>query len=287
LVLLGPSGCGKTTILRIIAGLEKLTTGAVYIGEYLVASSDKHTPPKDRDIAMVFQSYALYPHMNVYQNMAFPLKIRKSPKEEMDSIVNNAAELLGIRELLLKKPGELSGGQRQRMALGRAIVRQPRVFLMDEPLSNLDAKLRVRMRVELKKLQKELGTTTIYVTHDQTEAMTMGDRIVVLSEGRIQQIGEPAMIYTRPANTFVAGFIGSPPMNLIEVSVIYEDGMLDATEFKLEGIARLAKEYVGKDVIIGIRPDDIYLDASGIINCFKHKNPRQNSFPVLTQKFRR
>lgn len=266
LVLLGPSGCGKTTILRIIAGLEKQTTGDAYIGEALVASSDRHIPPKDRDIAMVFQSYALYPHMNVYQNMAFPLKLRKKAKDDVDHIVKNAAELLGIREHLHKKPSELSGGQRQRVALGRAIVRQPQVFLMDEPLSNLDAKLRVKMRVELKRLQKALGTTTIYVTHDQTEAMTMGDRIVVLNEGKIQQIGEPGVIYKSPANTFVAGFIGNPPMNLIEVRVLDEKGMVatEAFRFEVPAIAEKLKEYIGKEVIIGIRPEDMYRDARGI-----------------------
>ncbi len=267
LVMLGPSGCGKTTILRIIAGLEKPSTGQVYIGDEIVADADRdyHLPPKDRDVAMVFQSYALYPHMNVYQNIAFPLQLRKVPKEEIDRVVKDVADLLGIRDILHKKPSELSGGQRQRVALGRAIVRQPRVFLMDEPLSNLDAKLRIKMRMELRKLQKELGITTIYVTHDQMEAMTMGDRIVVMNNGKIQQIGEPGEIYRKPVNTFVAGFIGSPPMNLIDATVT-EDGALDTGEFRLKipEIADVVGDYVGEDVVLGVRPEDVFRDENGI-----------------------
>lgn len=211
IVIVGPSGCGKSTTLRMIAGLEEQTSGNIYIGDELV--NDK--PPRDRNIAMVFQSYALYPHMNVYDNMAFALKLRKVPKEEIDRRVKDAAQILGIDTLLKRKPKELSGGQRQRVALGRAIVREPEVFLMDEPLSNLDAKLRVQMRTEIVKLHNRLNATTIYVTHDQIEAMTMADRIVVMKDGVIQQIADPQTIYDNPANKFVAGFIGTPPMNFL------------------------------------------------------------------------
>ncbi|MDK2869402.1 MAG: multiple sugar transport system ATP-binding protein [Pyrococcus sp.] len=262
LVLLGPSGCGKTTTLRMIAGLEEPTKGQIYIGDKLVADPEKgvFVPPKDRDIAMVFQSYALYPHMTVYENIAFPLKLRKVPKQEIDKKVREVAEMLGLTELLNRKPRELSGGQRQRVALGRAIVRRPQVFLMDEPLSNLDAKLRVKMRAELKKLQKQLGVTTIYVTHDQVEAMTMGDRIAVMNQGVLQQVGTPEEVYEKPANTFVAGFIGSPPMNFLDATIT-EDGFLDFGEFRLKLLPdqfEVLQDYVGKEVIFGIRPEDIY-----------------------------
>ncbi|HEY8497197.1 MAG TPA: sn-glycerol-3-phosphate ABC transporter ATP-binding protein UgpC, partial [Limnochordales bacterium] len=218
-VLVGPSGCGKSTTLRMIAGLEEITEGNIYIGDRLV----NDVPPKDRDIAMVFQNYALYPHMNVYDNMAFGLKLRKFPKDEIDRRVREAARMLGIEHLLDRKPKQLSGGQRQRVAVGRAIVREPAAFLMDEPLSNLDAKLRVQMRAELSKLHNRLRTTTIYVTHDQTEAMTMGDRIVVMKDGFIQQVGAPLEIYENPNNVFVAGFIGSPAMNFLN-AVLRRDG---------------------------------------------------------------
>ena len=210
IVLVGPSGCGKTTILRMIAGLEDISSGEIYIGDTLV----NDVPPKDRDIAMVFQNYALYPHMTVFDNMAFALKMRKMPKEEIKIKVSNSAKLLGIESMLKRKPGQLSGGQRQRVALGRAIVRNPKVFLFDEPLSNLDAKLRVAMRAEIVKLHKTIGNTMIYVTHDQVEAMTMADRIAVMKDGVIQQIDSPLKIYNDPANVFVAGFIGSPAINM-------------------------------------------------------------------------
>src|SRR6516162_221829 len=213
-VLVGPSGCGKTTTLRMVAGLESITSGQVLIGDRVV----NELPPMDRDIAMVFQNYALYPHMTVYDNMAFGLKMRKFPKPEIETRVREAAQMLGIQELLNRKPRQLSGGQRQRVAVGRAIVRHPQVFLFDEPLSNLDAKLRVQMRVELKRLHDRLETTAIYVTHDQVEAMTLGDRVVVMKDGWIQQVGEPLELYGRPANRFVAGFIGSPSMNFVEMT---------------------------------------------------------------------
>ncbi len=261
IVLVGPSGCGKTTTLRMIAGLEEVTEGKIYIGGRLV----NDVPPKDRDIAMVFQNYALYPHMTVYDNMAFGLKLRKFPKEEIDRRVKAAAEMLGIENLLKRKPKELSGGQRQRVALGRAIVREPKVFLMDEPLSNLDAKLRVQMRAELKKLQRSLGVTTIYVTHDQTEAMTMGDRIVVMRDGIVQQVDEPLTIYEKPNNIFVAGFIGSPPMNFIDARLDENARVLDLGSIKLgipqdmqNFVAENAKDYLGKKVILGVRPEHIY-----------------------------
>ena len=220
-VLVGPSGCGKTTTLRMVAGLESITSGHISIDEKVV----NELPPMDRDIAMVFQNYALYPHMSVYDNMAFGLKMRKFDKPEIAKRVQEAAEILGIQELLKRKPRQLSGGQRQRVALGRAIVRHPQVFLFDEPLSNLDAKLRVQMRVELKKLHERLGTTAIYVTHDQVEAMTLGDRVVVMRDGRVQQVGDPMELYNEPANRFVAGFIGSPAMNFAEVRIAAENGV--------------------------------------------------------------
>jgi multiple sugar transport system ATP-binding protein len=264
MILLGPSGCGKTTTIRMIAGLEEPTKGQIYIGDKLVADPEKgvFVPPKDRDIAMVFQSYALYPHMTVYDNIAFPLKLRKVPKDEIDKRVKEVAEMLGLSELLNRKPRELSGGQRQRVALGRAIVRRPKVFLMDEPLSNLDAKLRVKMRAELKRLQRQLGVTTIYVTHDQVEAMTMGDKVAVINAGVLQQVGTPQEVYDKPANTFVAGFIGSPPMNFMDATVT-EDGFVDFGEFRLKLLpdqfeVLREKNLVGEEVIFGIRPEDIH-----------------------------
>ena len=257
-VLVGPSGCGKTTALRLVAGLEEATAGNIYIGDRLV----NDVAPKDRDIAMVFQNYALYPHMSVYDNMAFGLRLRKYQRSEIDSRVKEAAGLLGIEQLLDRKPKQLSGGQRQRVALGRAIVREPQVFLMDEPLSNLDAKLRVQTRAEIKKLQARLQTTTIYVTHDQVEAMTMGDRIVVMRDGLVQQVDSPLNLYEKPFNLFVAGFIGSPAMNFIEATLGKRNGatVVDAGSFAMEipqDIAVHAKEWAGKQVVFGIRPEDI------------------------------
>lgn len=258
-VLVGPSGCGKTTILRMIAGLEEVTQGKIYIGKKLV----NDVPPKDRDIAMVFQNYALYPHMTVFENMAFALKLRKYPKHEIKNRVNDTAEILGIDRLLDRKPKELSGGQRQRVALGRAIVRKPLVFLFDEPLSNLDAKLRVQMRIEIKKLHQRLQATILYVTHDQTEAMTMGGRIVVLKDGSVQQMADPITLYERPRNKFVASFIGTPPMNFLEGIIVsldnkfyFQNGPLRVkiVESMIPKIAR----YKNKDIIMGIRAEDIY-----------------------------
>jgi multiple sugar transport system ATP-binding protein len=258
-VLVGPSGCGKSTTLRMIAGLEEITEGTLKIGDQVV----NDVAPKDRDIAMVFQNYALYPHMNVYDNMAFGLKLRKFPKDEIERRVQNAAEILSIEQLLDRKPKQLSGGQRQRVALGRAIVREPKVFLMDEPLSNLDAKLRVQMRTELSKLHDELQTTMIYVTHDQTEAMTMGDRIVVLKDGLVQQVDDPLSLYNKPNNMFVAGFIGSPAMNFMDAKIEKDGGTYfiegDGT-FRIrvpEDKEELIKDYQGKDVVFGVRPEDI------------------------------
>ena len=232
IVLVGPSGCGKSTTLRMVAGLEEISDGTISIGDTVV----NDVPPKDRDIAMVFQNYALYPHMDVYNNMAFGLKLRKFPKAEIDRRVKEAAKLLGIENLLDRKPKALSGGQRQRVAVGRAIVREPKVFLMDEPLSNLDAKLRVQMRAELSKLDNRLQTTIIYVTHDQTEAMTMGDRIVVMKDGFIQQVGAPLEIYNNPNNIFVAGFIGSPAMNFLDATLRKQGDkyVIDTKGFKVE-----------------------------------------------------
>ncbi|QXW65497.1 sn-glycerol-3-phosphate ABC transporter ATP-binding protein UgpC [Streptobacillus moniliformis] len=258
MVFVGPSGCAKSTTLRMIAGLEDITGGEIYIGDKLV----NDVPPKDRGIAMVFQNYALYPHMSVYENMAFGLKLKKTPKEEIDRRVKEAAEKLEITELLDRKPKEMSGGQRQRVALGRAIVREPKVFLFDEPLSNLDAKLRVSMRVRITQLHKELKTTMIYVTHDQVEAMTMGDRITVLKLGRIMQVDTPLNLYHRPANKFVAGFIGSPTMNLLEGELVRRE---ERTFIDIEGAlielhpskAENVKGYIGKRVIFGIRPENI------------------------------
>jgi multiple sugar transport system ATP-binding protein len=257
-VLVGPSGCGKSTTLRMVAGLEEITDGSIYIGDRLV----NNVPPKDRNIAMVFQNYALYPHMDVYTNMAFALKRRGFPKDETDRRVKEAAAILGIEDLLARKPKQLSGGQRQRVAVGRAIVRKPEVFLFDEPLSNLDAKLRLHMRMEINKLHNRLGATMVYVTHDQVEAMTMGDRIVVMKDGLTQQIGTPMEIYEGPSNLFVAGFVGSPSMNFVDAKIIQENGdlFIDATNFKVrvpEGRCPMCYELVGKDVIFGIRPEHI------------------------------
>ncbi|NLJ80877.1 MAG: sn-glycerol-3-phosphate ABC transporter ATP-binding protein UgpC [Firmicutes bacterium] len=261
IVLVGPSGCGKTTTLRMVAGLEEITSGTIYIGDTVV----NDVPPKDRDIAMVFQNYALYPHMDVYNNMAFGLKLRKFPKNQIDQRVKEASRLLGIENLLDRKPKALSGGQRQRVAVGRAIVREPKVFLMDEPLSNLDAKLRVQMRAELSKLHNRLRTTIMYVTHDQTEAMTMGDRIVVMKDGHIYQVGAPLEIYKHPDNIFVAGFIGSPAMNFLDV-VLRKEGetyTVDSNGIKVEIPAEKAAsiknigQYVNEHVVLGIRPEEI------------------------------
>ncbi len=266
IILVGPSGCGKSTTLRMIAGLEEISTGEIYIGDKLI----NDVAPKDRDIAMVFQNYALYPHMSIYDNMAFGLKIRKKSKVEINEMVIEAARVLGIENLLDRKPKQLSGGQRQRVALGRAIVRNPKVFLMDEPLSNLDAKLRVQMRTELIKLHHKLNTTFIYVTHDQTEAMTMGTRIVVMKDGVIQQVADPQTIYQKPENLFVAGFIGSPQMNFInctleeneKVFARYFDVKIDLPEKSFEVIR--SKGYVGKEVILGIRPENVIINGKGI-----------------------
>ena len=258
IVFVGPSGCGKSTTLRMIAGLEEISSGEFYIDDELM----NDVPPKDRDIAMVFQSYALYPHMTVYDNMAFSLKLRKTPKPEIDERVKSAAEILGLTQYLDRKPKALSGGQRQRVALGRAIVRKPKVFLMDEPLSNLDAKLRVQMRSQIIKIHERVGATTIYVTHDQIEAMTMATRIVCMKDGRVQQIGSPKELYSAPANKFVAGFMGSPAMNFITGTVTAK-GEFDITGdekhiIKLpEDKVELLHNFVGKQVILGIRPEDI------------------------------
>ncbi|MFW5994836.1 MAG: ABC transporter ATP-binding protein [Spirochaetia bacterium] len=257
-VLVGPSGCGKTTTLRMIAGLEDITAGELEIDGKLV----NDIPPKDRDIAMVFQNYALYPHMSVYDNMAFGLKIRKFSKSEIKNRVDEAARILDIEQLLDRKPKALSGGQRQRVAVGRAIVRKPKVFLFDEPLSNLDAKLRVQMRAEISSLHNRLQATMIYVTHDQVEAMTMGDKIVVMKDGLIQQIGDPLTLYNHPVNRFVAGFIGSPPMNFMSVKVEEEGGKIYAVEdnFRIQidpRLAELTKPYAGKDMVFGVRPEDL------------------------------
>lgn len=261
-VLVGPSGCGKTTTLRMVAGLEEITSGEIYIDGKLV--NDVH--PKDRDIAMVFQNYALYPHMTVYKNMAFGLMLRGVPKHEIDKRVRETAEILGLTDYLNAKPRVLSGGQRQRVAVGRAIVRNPKVFLFDEPLSNLDAKMRVQMRAEISKLHKRLNATIIYVTHDQIEAMTMGDRIVVMNNGTVQQIGTPLELYNKPTNKFVAGFIGSPPMNMIEGNIKVTNGNLYFTDNENIEIMipqtfyeRLSK-YVNQNIILGIRPEDFNIN---------------------------
>jgi multiple sugar transport system ATP-binding protein len=265
IVLVGPSGCGKTTALRMVAGLESISAGTVRIGDRVVNT----VPPKERDIAMVFQNYALYPHMSVYDNMAFGLKLRKLAKDEIDRRVRQAADILGLGEFLQRKPKALSGGQRQRVAMGRAIVREPKAFLMDEPLSNLDAKLRVQMRSEIARIQHELSVTTIYVTHDQVEAMTMGDRVAVIRKGVLQQVGAPQHLYDHPYNLFVAGFIGSPAMNLVEAGVSRsgDGGRLEFGGIELGipeqvfGTRPALRGYEGKRVIVGIRPEDME-DAS-------------------------
>ncbi len=259
IVLVGPSGCGKSTTLRMIAGLEELTSGEIYIGDQLV----NDVPPKDRDIAMVFQNYALYPHMTVYENMSFGLRLRKFPKAEIKARVENAAHILDITDLLARHPKQLSGGQRQRVAMGRAIVRNPKVFLFDEPLSNLDAKLRVQMRTEIKKVHQKVTTTTVYVTHDQIEAMTLADRVVVMNFGRIEQIGTPHEVYHRPLTRFVAGFIGSPAMNFLPCQLVENNGgvsvkLADKLNFPVpqERLARY-RQHSGRELIFGLRPEDI------------------------------
>ena len=264
-VLVGPSGCGKTTALRMLAGLETITSGTVSIGDKVV----NHMAPRDRDIAMVFQNYALYPHMKVYDNIAFGLRLRKVPKSEIDKRVRDAAQVLGLETFLDRKPRALSGGQRQRVAMGRAIVREPQAFLMDEPLSNLDAKLRVEMRAEISSLQDELGVTTVYVTHDQIEAMTMGDRVAVMRKGLLEQVAPPQELYDHPVNLFVAGFIGSPSMNLMEATVAEVDEGLGVTlgEQRLTlapealELHPALRQYVGRTVVLGVRPEDLE-DAS-------------------------
>jgi multiple sugar transport system ATP-binding protein len=261
MVLVGPSGCGKTTALRMVAGLEEISEGVVRIGERVV----NHVPPRDRDIAMVFQSYALYPHLSVYENIAFGLRLKKEKKAEIDKRVKEAARILGLDPFLKRKPRALSGGQRQRVAMGRAVVRQPQAFLMDEPLSNLDAKLRVQMRAEISKLQDDLGVTTIYVTHDQVEAMTMGDRVAVMRKGELQQVATPQELYDHPVNLFVGGFIGSPAMNLVEATiaranggVVVEAGGQSITLGQQISSTRPAlKDYEGRKVVLGIRPEDL------------------------------
>ncbi len=264
MVLVGPSGCGKTTALRMVAGLEEISEGVLKIGERIV----NHVPSRDRDIAMVFQSYALYPHLSVYENIAFGLRLKKMPKQEIDARVQKAALLLGLEDYLKRKPRALSGGQRQRVAMGRAIVREPAAFLMDEPLSNLDAKLRVQTRAEISKLQSDLGVTTVYVTHDQIEAMTMGDRVAVMRKGEIQQVDEPQTLYDRPLNLFVGGFIGSPSMNLLDAKIekngdlhaLIGDQRIALGKETLEARPALTK-FAGQTVVIGIRPEDLEDEA--------------------------
>jgi multiple sugar transport system ATP-binding protein len=261
MVLVGPSGCGKTTALRMLAGLEEISEGVIRIGERVV----NHVPSRDRDIAMVFQSYALYPHLSVYENIAFGLRVKKIPKDEIERRVNDAAHILDLEPFLKRKPRALSGGQRQRVAMGRAIVRQPQAFLMDEPLSNLDAKLRVQMRAEIAGLQRDLEVTTIYVTHDQVEAMTMGDRVAVMRKGELQQVDEPQTLYERPVNLFVGGFIGSPAMNMIEATVARQNGgyvaRAGSQTIALDQEALAAHpalpSYEGREVILGIRPENL------------------------------
>ncbi len=258
-VFVGPSGCGKSTTLRMVAGLEEISSGEILIGDQVI----NNIPPKNRDIAMVFQNYALYPHMSVYENLAFALKLRKYPHKEIERRVQEAAEILGLEKMLKRKPKELSGGERQRVAVGRSIVRKPKVFLFDEPLSNLDAKLRIQMRKEIHKLHNRLQCTMIYVTHDQVEALTLGDRIVVMEGGHILQVADPISLYTNPVNKFVAGFIGSPPMNFLSGKIISEedDYFFEDKGIKLrllpQSYSRI-KPYKGKDVILGIRPEDVY-----------------------------
>ncbi len=266
IVLVGPSGCGKSTTLRMIAGLEEATSGEIYIGDQLV----NDVPPKDRDIAMVFQNYALYPHMTVFENMSFGLRLRKFPKAEIKERVENAARILDITDLLARQPKQLSGGQRQRVAMGRAIVRNPKVFLFDEPLSNLDAKLRVQMRTEIKKVHQKVTTTTVYVTHDQIEAMTLADRVVVMNAGRIEQIGTPDEVYHRPVTRFVAGFIGSPAMNFLSCRLVEKNGGLTinlsdtlSLPVPAERVARY-RSHLGEELIFGLRPEDI-IEKRGVV----------------------
>ncbi len=259
MVLVGPSGCGKSTALRMIAGLEDVSGGEIAIGERVV----NDVPPKERDIAMVFQNYALYPHMTIRENLEFGLKMRKTPKEDRERLVSEASEMLGLAGVLERRPAQLSGGQRQRVALGRAIVRKPSVFLFDEPLSNLDAKLRGQMRGEIKKLQDRLQTTTVYVTHDQVEAMTMGSRIAVMKDGRIQQVGEPLEIYDQPRNLFVAGFIGTPPMNLLPATIARGTGTLTGDGFSIPVPPSGAALTDGRKVILGMRPEILHRRAPG------------------------
>jgi multiple sugar transport system ATP-binding protein len=289
-VLVGPSGCGKTTTLRMVAGLETVTEGHILIGNQVV----NDLPPMDRDIAMVFQNYALYPHMSVYDNMAFGLKMRKFDKAEIAKRVQSASEILGIKDHLQRKPRQLSGGQRQRVALGRAIVRNPQVFLFDEPLSNLDAKLRVQMRIEIKKLHQRLATTSVYVTHDQVEAMTLGDRVVVMNHGVIQQVGEPLELYDNPANKYVAGFIGSPPMNFANVQITkMGDALLaenPAMRIAIPGpLASRMAHLAGKPATLGIRPEDLRMangsdDAGTIIDCHVEVAEQLGSEVILDVK---
>jgi multiple sugar transport system ATP-binding protein len=265
LVLVGPSGCGKSTVLRLIAGLESVSAGSISIGDRVV----DQLPPKERDIAMVFQSYALYPHMTVRQNLEYGLRMRKVPEPQRRELVAEAAEILGLTELLARRPKELSGGQRQRVAVGRAIVRKPAVFLFDEPLSNLDAKFRMQMRAEIVKLQKRLATTTVYVTHDQVEAMTMGSRIAVMNHGRLQQVGSPLEVYRRPANLFVAGFVGSPPMNFLEVTVSGGGAALAAGDFELpvpEPLRPALAGDGGRRLVAGIRPESVAEAGAGFLH---------------------
>jgi len=258
-VFLGPSGCGKTTVLRMIAGLEDITEGEIYIDGQVV----NEMAPRDRDLAMVFQNYAIYPHLSVYENLAFSLRARKFPKEEIDEKVRSTAKMLGIGQYLERKPRHLSGGERQRVALGRAIVRKPKAYLMDEPLSNLDAKLRIHMRFELSQLRRQLEVTTVYVTHDQVEALTLGDRLVLMNEGEIQQIGDPFAIYNRPANIFVAGFVGNPSMNLFETKMVQDNGAvyLDGAGFRFKIPTSIPgiENYIGENIICGFRPEAIAL----------------------------
>jgi multiple sugar transport system ATP-binding protein len=285
-VLVGPSGCGKTTTLRMIAGLEEITSGEIFIDGKLV----NNLPPKDRDIAMVFQNYALYPHMTVYENMAFGLKLKKVDKKEIDVRVKEAARILGLETYLDRKPKALSGGQRQRVAVGRAIVRKPKVFLFDEPLSNLDAKLRVQMRTEISKLHKQLGATMIYVTHDQTEAMTMGDRIVIMKDGIINQVDTPLNLYNKPVNQFVAGFIGSPAMNFLSGKISEKNGLMfesNNSEFQFYLTDR-QKDYLknstGKEITIGIRPEDILIEKSSD-NCIELERTLDVIEPMGNESF--
>ena len=282
IIFVGPSGCGKSTTLRMIAGLEDISSGELKIGDRVVNDVE----PKDRDIAMVFQNYALYPHMSVYDNMAFGLKLRKVPKDQIDKMVKEAAKILDLTPLLDRKPKALSGGQRQRVALGRAIVRDPKVFLLDEPLSNLDAKLRAQMRTEIAKLHKRLGTTFIYVTHDQTEAMTMGDRIVVMKDGFIQQVDTPQNLYDLPVNEFVAGFMGSPQMNFIDATLAKEGAdyyvTFGAAKIKVPANKANAEiaNYVGKEIVFGIRPEDVH-DEPEFIE--KHPEARATADVEVTE----